>query len=225
VCIYKAEYYQRMAGAGGIRFLRYMQRFTHNKGLPALYIQILTDNKGLPRSYIQTGSVVVERTRTVGVVRAWWQVPSASSGQAPRQARDRLFDCASRWDRDASLRMTGGSRQRLSVWKQLKVFKRSHPQNRARHKTAPLSIRLVSMLSGGSTVGCVRGHLSARISICGSPSQISEARCGAPSILGRSRVGHPARAGWCRLLIGLLLIRVQLSERFVFCEAFLYQPF
>ena len=84
VCIYKAEYYQRMAGAGGIRFLRYMQRFTHNKGLAVLYIQILDDNKGLPRSYIQTGSVVVERMRTVGVVRAWWQVPSASSGQALR---------------------------------------------------------------------------------------------------------------------------------------------
>ena len=84
VCIYKAEYYQRMAGAGGIRFLRYTQRFTHNKGLAVLYIQILADNKGLPRSYIQTGSVVVERMRTVGVVRAWWQVPSASSGQALR---------------------------------------------------------------------------------------------------------------------------------------------
>ena len=91
-CIYKAEYYQRMAGAGRIRFLRYMQRFTHDKGLAVLYIQIFADNKGLPSSYIQTGSVVVERMRTVGVVRAWWQVSfgklrtgsSASSGQALR---------------------------------------------------------------------------------------------------------------------------------------------
>src|ERR1039458_7515221 len=64
VCIYK-EHHQRLVEVGGIRFLRYMQRFTHNKGLAVLYIQILADNKGLPRSYIHAGSVVVERMRTV----------------------------------------------------------------------------------------------------------------------------------------------------------------
>jgi hypothetical protein len=118
---------------GGIRFLRYMRRFTHNKGLAVLYIQILADNKGLPSSYIQ-----------------------ARCGLGGRS-----FDCGPRWDRDASLRMTGGSRQRLSVWKQLKVFKRSHPQTEPDRRSR-CCLLLSLLYRACQEAERARGNLSAR---------------------------------------------------------------
>ena len=82
-------------------------------------------------------------------------------GRFPRQARDRLFDCASRWDRDASLRMTGGSRQRLSVWKQLKDFKRSHPQTEPDRRSR-CCLLLSLLYRACQEAERARGNLSAR---------------------------------------------------------------
>lgn len=102
-----------------------------------------------------------------GVRRLGGRFPSTGSRQAPRQARDRLFDSGLH-EREPSLRMTGGTGQRLSVWKRLKVFKRSHHANRARHKAALLCIRLsqayrVDRWLDVSAVTCLRGFSRPRV--------------------------------------------------------------
>ena len=62
-------------GCGGGECPLYIySSFVHNKGVAVLYIQILVDEKGLPRVYIQTGSGVVERVGTAGLVWAWRRV-------------------------------------------------------------------------------------------------------------------------------------------------------
>ena len=147
MCIYKAEYYQRM----GYAFFGICNDSLITKDLPFCIYKFWLITKDFRARIYKLGAWWLKGCGRLGWCGLGGRFPSASSGQAPRQARDRLFDCASRWDRDASLRMTSGGGQGFSLWKQLKIVKISHPQTEPDLRVALrfASVSIIPCLSRG----------------------------------------------------------------------------
>jgi hypothetical protein len=172
-------------------------RFVDNKWLTVLYIQILVDDKGLARVYIQGGIAGTKGWKPTLI-----RVRRAPPGVYHRFAHNKgvavlyiqiLADgkgltrvYIQNWKSETKGLQVGICRHdcrgdgRLSsetLNHAIEFFQNVPPaqrQGQARSR-APV-YQAVSILSGRSTAGCVRRHLAARISICGSPSHTSEAR-------------------------------------------------